>query len=420
MVMKICIVSHEYPPNMLSGPGSFIANLVDGLLSAGHSVTIITPHVKGSKRYEKDGRLEVYRIDLHSKNSVKRWAQGHLDSRLLLSFAMRGMKKEIDLNSFDLLHIIDAHDSYFIDDSIRIPIIISINDIYSFITPYNYFRFPFPCTDKKRRYLFYNLTKILGKKYIKRADFLIANSHCLTRNITKFCGVPEDRIATIYRGIDIGMFRPLVGTAGRKKYSSREVLFVGGNMERKGVRFLVEAMPKICRAFPDAHFTLIGKAGPRLIELFMKTIKANGLERNVTFIEHVPREEIAEYYARANAFVLNSGIEIDVGLAQSLLESMSSGTPVVCTDDQTNRFVIKDAGIFIRPRDSDGIANAVIELFSNSELAEQMGRSGVERIKKMFHKDRMIRETIDVYERVFRLGGSSSYAPRIKNSIKNL
>ncbi|HLC57449.1 MAG TPA: hypothetical protein VJH95_02670, partial [Candidatus Nanoarchaeia archaeon] len=61
--MNICIISHEYPPNIISGLGTALVNLADGLKS-NNKVTVITPLLRGGKEHEIDGNLEIIRLKI--------------------------------------------------------------------------------------------------------------------------------------------------------------------------------------------------------------------------------------------------------------------------------------------------------------------------------------------------------------------
>lgn len=390
--MKVCIVTHEYPPNIASGPGTYAVNLVDGLISQGHEVAVITPRLMGGEEHEKKERLEIYRLDVY--RSLFRFFPHLFDARLMFSLKMRRFK--IDFKKFDLLHILDMHDSYFLDET-PIPVIISVNDIYSFITPVNILKFPYPCTDRFKRYAFYMLTKILNKKYLKKADYVLANSKVVAQEVAKYCNIPNEKIGFVYKGIEYRKFFSAEG-----KYASQEILYVGGNMERKGVRYIIDALPYVFKKFPDFHFTAVGRMGSRLKKLLDEKIKKHELEKHVTPLPYASPEEILKYYAKANVFVLPRPIEQDLGVAQVLFEAMASGTPVVCSDDGSNLYGVGKGGIFVDTKNPEQIASAIIEIFANPEKAENMGDAGRERVEKIFNKDRMMQETLEVYQKVLK------------------
>lgn len=112
--------------------------------------------------------------------------------------------------------------------------------------------------------------------------------------------------------------------------SHREILFVGRLVEKKGLRYLMEAMPSVLRSVPDARLTIAG-FGPE--EKALKAqVKRLGLEPEVTFLGAVQQAELPSLYRRAALFVApfvqaDSGDQ--EGLPVALMEAVACGCPVV-------------------------------------------------------------------------------------------
>lgn len=396
--MKICIVSHEYPPGVLSGPGRYASNLVKVLVKAGHNVTVISPRFMGGKRYEKLGKLEVYRIDIAKSALLDKIVPNVLDVKILFSLALRNFFKVFDLGGYDILHILDMHDTYFLNREIKsvVPILVSVNDYYSLETSWNPLKFPYFCTDFLLRYVHYNITKVMNCKYLKYADLIISDTKYSGRAVNRKVGIPWERIRVVYKGVDREKF---TGRVPKGKYSNRRILYVGSNMERKGVVDILKAMPGILERFPDSKLTIIGKASWLYKKRIRNLIVKNRLMDSVEIIDHVSSDRVHEYYNNANVFVLAPVIE---DLAQVLLEAMATRTPVVCTNVGANPEAIINnvTGFLVEYGRPEQIARGVIRIFSNPKLARKLGENGKKSVDSVFNADRMLRETMDIYKKL--------------------
>ena len=390
--MKICIVSHEYPPNMGSGVGTGLKNLVDGLLESGHKVTVITPLLRGGAAHEKIGSLEIFRVKIPKLEMLKRLIL--VDRSILFGLFLKKFH-EVDFGNFDILHIYDAHDGYFLNKRIKksVRVVISVNEYYCYATPFNPLKFPFKTSNFLQRYVHSMLTKIFNTRLIKKADFIITNTMYTKDVLRDKIGIPEMKMKVIYRGLVTENF-----TVSKNKYESLKILYIGNNMERKGVKYLLLAMPEIKKVFPGARLTAIGHGDSTSKRKLHKIVKKHNLCECVKFIDYAPPEDIRKYYSESNVFVLPAVIE---NLAVVLLEAMASGTPVVCTHVGANAEAITEkTGIFVRPCSSKEISRAIIRIFSDKEMARRMGAEGIRRVNEKFSKNIMVNEVLGVYRKI--------------------
>ena len=109
-----------------------------------------------------------------------------------------------------------------------------------------------------------------------------------------------------------------------------QILFVGRLVEKKGLKFLLAAMPAISAAVPHAQLMIIG-GGPEEAKL-TKQIKDLDMQSRVTLLGPVPHHQLAGYYQQASLFVApfieaQSG-DIE-GLGLVTIEAISHHCPVL-------------------------------------------------------------------------------------------
>ena len=158
----------------------------------------------------------------------------------------------------------------------------------------------------------------------KAADGMLAVSAAMKADMVAL-GMPGDRIAVHYTGIDKSVFtvRHRDSAKARLGITTPLILSVGALIERKGQAFVVEALP----ALPDVVLVLIGKGEDE--SALKERARVLGVSDRVRFMGALPQLEIADWLAAADVMVLPSASE---GLANAWVEALASGTPVVTCD----------------------------------------------------------------------------------------
>lgn len=112
--------------------------------------------------------------------------------------------------------------------------------------------------------------------------------------------------------------------------SQGEMLFVGRLVEKKGLRYLIDAMPTVLGSTPYARLTIAG-FGPEEAALKAQ-VKRLGLESVITFLGAVQQMELPSLYRRAALFVapfVKADTGDQEGLPVALMEAVACGCPVV-------------------------------------------------------------------------------------------
>lgn len=395
--MKLLIITHEFPPNVTSGSGVHITELVEELVKNKHDVTVITTDEKEGKKYESTGNLEIYRISIFKSAFLDKIIPNFLDHRILLGLKLKKFIKKINLEEYDLIHINDSKISYFLNKEIikKVPAVISVNDYYAYESSWNPFKLPYFSTDFLLRYVYYNMIRILDGKFLKLANMLMTNTKYTANSIHMTFNIPKNKIAVIYRGIDIDKFQY---TPKKNKYTNHKILFIGKNMERKGAIYIIKAFPKILDKFPDSKLTLIGRPTFLYKRKIMKYAEQHKLIKNMTIIYSVEQREAPNLFKESNVFVFPPIIE---NLARTLYEAQATKTPIVTTKVGANPEGVSNKGaILVDAKKEDQIADAVISIFSDPKKAETMGKDGFKRVKYLFNKKIMLNNTLHLYHAV--------------------
>jgi len=91
------------------------------------------------------------------------------------------------------------------------------------------------------------------------------------------------------------------------------------------------------------------------------------------------------------------------GLPRALPQALACGKPVVAFDVDGAREVCLDGetGLLVRAGDVNALADAVIRLLQDAELAHRMGEQGTELVKERFSEARMVQQLDELYRRLW-------------------
>jgi UDP-glucose:(heptosyl)LPS alpha-1,3-glucosyltransferase len=229
-----------------------------------------------------------------------------------------------------------------------------------------------------------------GHRYGK----ILAISEFVRRNILENYNVHEGDIEVIHNGVDLRKFHPdnkaLYRASIRERHSiagdEPVALFVGSGFERKGVRFLLEAL------------NLMEKPLTALIVGKGHELPFNDMHRNKRVVFCGPRKDIRAYYAAADMFVFPTIYE---PFGNVHLEAMASGLPVITTSLSGASEIIedgKDGFVVPAPEDKVKIARAITTLLDKSRRDEMSANARKKAGEFTFR--RHIDETMDMYNRL--------------------
>jgi glycosyltransferase involved in cell wall biosynthesis len=91
-------------------------------------------------------------------------------------------------------------------------------------------------------------------------------------------------------------------------------------------------------------------------------------------------------------------------MPNAVLEAMAAGKPVVATRVGGVPEVVDDGvtGLLVPPRDPDALADAVVRLLRDPNRMRRMGQAGLERVRRHFSVEQMVRRTEALYEELLR------------------
>ena len=212
-------------------------------------------------------------------------------------------------------------------------------------------------------------------------------------------GVPDVRAVVVHEGIDLEHVNAAPPTNIHEDLRLPHGAPVVGNVAalvpHKGQRHLVEAATLVLPQVPDARFVIAGEG--ELRPALERQIKEHHLEKHVLLAGFRP--DVLSLHKAFDIFVMSS---ITEGLGTSLLDAMACGKPIVATRAGGIPEVVVDGetGILVAPRDDRALASAIVALLKDESLRRRMGEAGLARVRAHFSAERMVQDTLRVYQRV--------------------
>ena len=277
---------------------------------------------------------------------------------------------------------------------LKVPYIITVHDLI------RYFDLEDSEEDKaliylpNRRYRHYLNLDYEG---IRKATRIIAVSQSTKDDLIEHIGIADERISVVYEGIDHSLFRPV----SHRIYNHPYILFVGSEQPRKNFTTLLKAFSQLKSGprFKKLKLVKVGKAGGRGVDFRSQTmgvVESLHLSREVIFTDFVPEADLPAYYSGAEVFVLPSLYE---GFGFPVLEAMACGCPVITSNTSSLPEVVGKAGIMVDPYNTDSLAQAMMQVLTDSELSNNMIRKGLVQSRR-FTWEKAAEQTLEVYNKV--------------------
>jgi glycosyltransferase involved in cell wall biosynthesis len=252
----------------------------------------------------------------------------------------------IDSEDFDVIH---AHSHLYFSTNLAalkrrlggLPLAITNHGLYSQSAP---------------EWIFDLYLRTLARWTFNQADVVF----CYTENDKQHVqdlGV-QSNIKVVPNGIDTKRFTPKGPTSNLVTSNGLVVLFVGRLVEGKRPNVAIEAFAKVLTEYPNSKLYFCGD-GP-LQKLLKEQVRELEIDESVTFLGHVPYDEMPKVYRNGDVLILPSRTE---GVPRTVLEAMNSGVPVVCSQLDQLEEIVEEYGELVNPKTDSSFAQSIMEWF---------------------------------------------------------
>jgi len=377
-----------------------MSELAEYLSKAGHRVTVVT----GFPNYPRGKIYDGYKISLYKKEIIK----GSNIIRTPLYFSSKRknfIHRMINHTSFmltciyggllsekpDLIYYYSPPlflgiSSWILSEFFKVPIVADVNDLWP--------EAPIALGIIKNKAI--KKTAIKFEKFVyRKTNHLFLYSNIMKEKLIKK-GVPENKIE----------IHPLwVATDEFSSFSENEVLklkaefgfnskfnvmYAGYFGLAQGLDVIINAADRL-KNYDDISFVLLGD-GPEKRALIKKA--ENFKLNNIKFVAFQPKEKTPFFLSAADVLFahLDPAPHRLGTIPAKVLSYMSAGKPlIVAAKGETENLIRRiECGITVEPRNSQAIAEAVLEFYGNKELRKKMGSKGRDYAVQYFEKEKVL------------------------------
>ncbi|OGE41634.1 hypothetical protein A3B45_03525 [Candidatus Daviesbacteria bacterium RIFCSPLOWO2_01_FULL_39_12] len=255
---------------------------------------------------------------------------------------------------------------------------------------------------------------ILQKLALRSVDAIITDSVISKKDIIKVLKIKDEKIYSIPLASDkdfkILSDSKLLKVKRKYNLADQFLLYVGDVNWVKNLPFLIEGFKQLKKNphLSNLNLILIGGAFLKQVEDFdhpelisIKTvnslIKDFKLDGEVKRVGRVEKEELVAFYNLATLYVQPSFYE---GFGLPVLEALSCGAPVICSDTDSLKEVGGEAALYFNPTDKTQFSKIAEEVLLNKSLQKKLSDLALRRAEN-FSWDKVSKQTKEVYLKIF-------------------
>lgn len=239
--------------------------------------------------------------------------------------------------------------------------------------------------------------EMVEKLAFGRAKAIVVNADAV-RVYLESRSIPALKIHVIHNGLDLARFENAVGDPSEFGLpADARIITLVANLRHavKNVPMLLRTAQTVTAAVPDAHLVIAGEGE---LESALRIQAAElGVAERVHFIGRCT--DVPSLLAASYACVLTSTAE---GFSNSILEYMAAGKPVVATNvgGAAEAIADRESGYIVASDDDASMAQRLIDLLSDPEMAASFGAAGRRIAGEKFSREAQLAATTELYRRL--------------------
>ncbi len=411
--MKIGILSYRSHPYS-GGQGIYVRHLSKALQKLGHEVTVLSgppyPNLDASIKLEKIPSLDLFESEDRIKEFKFRFLFSPIDLYEWINVMTGGFPEPYTFGKRVLKHLQESQQVFdvILDNQSLCSSLLDIQKFYPLAVTIHH-----PITkdhklemenasnwkerlSSRRWHNFLPMQKKVAPKLKK----IICVSKPSMQDTIQELQVKPEKLEVILNGIDVDTFKP---DKNMKIIENRIVTTASADIPLKGLRYLIDALPKVLEDFPKTHLIVIGKS-PNESKI-RKLIEDLDLNEKVFFKSNLSEEEIVDIYHTSQIAVIPSLYE---GFGFGAGEAMACGTPLISTDSGGLKDVIGDSAVRIQSGSVKDIEKEINNLFNDDERRRELSLKGRKRMEDLFDWKISASKYVKVFEEIINIHKSAN------------
>lgn len=375
--LRILVISSTYPRHDGDYAVPWMREAHRRIMERGHEVTVLAPSYKGLRSHEIDGaRVNRFRYAPASMETLTHEQGAPLKVRKVgkqllaipyILFGCFAAIRAVLFRKYDLIHVHWPFPHGLMGQAARMfsgaPLVIMSHGAEFALA-------------RRKKWI-----QPFLRQSLRAANLRIANSTDTARQVTEVSG----------KHCEVLPYGTTVSAASAKQAANKipRVLFTGRLIERKGVEYLLKAIPLVLDQ-QDAKFVITGNGEQK--DRLEKLHKEMNLGDSAEFLGFVSNEQLAEEYAKCDVWV-NPAIVDAWGDAEGLgvgsIEAYAYRKPVVATNTGGIPDTIRhgETGYLVEEKNPEALAEAILDLIQDPFKAKMFGWAGLRFARQAFSWD---------------------------------
>jgi glycosyltransferase involved in cell wall biosynthesis len=369
------------------GDYSRVFSLMNSLKKNGHNIfiLIIRPEPKKPRiSYLQENGFDIVEIHPFSIGiSGKRGILRHLNYLISIPTIMKEASKIISKHGIDYVYSYmpgtgSSLPAMKIKSKFKIPLILDLADMYSFIRP-----------------------KYILNKSFKEADKIIVITNYLKQDLISK-NIPKEKIVHIPNGVDLELFHPNYDQHEiqmiKKKFNSKKIVLFAGSLQ--DLTMIIESAKYVVEKIPDVKYIIIGdhRDPNRRVSVWKNIVKEKGLENYFDFLGKLPKNEIPKYVAISDVCVDSFPDEPYFAAAHPLkiLEYGACKKPILATNVSETSKLVKhnEFGLLAEPENFLQYGEFLVKILTNDKISEKLSNNFYKYVISNFNWDSLA----DIFE----------------------
>lgn len=222
----------------------------------------------------------------------------------------------------------------------------------------------------------------------RRADISIPMSKWAADILVKHCGVNPETVHPLHVGLDFERW-PKVTRVRAERSTTKKLLFVGSDFERKGGEMLLKVHQQHFAERAELHLVAKGITHRNFPNVFWYSDLSSH------------DEQLRDLYGQSDIFVLPTHSDVSSWVA---LEAHASSLPVIITDVGGISEIVVDGetGILLKRGDEAGLVSAIERLLNDPQKCKEFGEAGRSLVERSFNAETNVRRILSLMKGIGR------------------
>ena len=238
------------------------------------------------------------------------------------------------------------------------------------------------------------------------ADLIITSSDKGREELVYSWGIAPEKVINLIDGVDTEIFRPYPRSEARRELAIKDdvklVVYLGLFNRYQGVDLLLDVISLVKVASPGIHFLLMGFPDGD----YRRKAMEMGIDDVITFTGRVSYDK-APFLLSAGDLAVSPKLALTEANGK-LFNYMACGLPTVVFENQINREILGDDGIYVEHGNASALADAIISTINNGERMVSLSRQLRERAISIHSWNARSTQLVSVYRNLLALPHYSS------------